>query len=117
MTTTIFSTFAVEGFHRWPGAPQEHAYLASEHRHMFHVRVDVRVDDGDRAVEFIALGRIAQCLLRDGYEQHRTGAIDFGGASCEDIAASLLALLSDEGFRVASVAVSEDGENGAEVRP
>ena len=53
MTTSVFCTFRVAGFHHWPTAPDKYAYLRHAHRHVFYVRVDAKVEDKDRAIEFI----------------------------------------------------------------
>ena len=65
----IFVTFQKEGLHKWPDAIDHPGveFLANEHRHMFHFRVDLQVFHDDREVEFILFKRelegLYTCLL------------------------------------------------------
>ena len=95
-------TLRVEGFHNWPSAPPEHGFLASRHRHEFHVTAWKRVAHSDRDIEIIHLKRQVRQSLEVSTE--------FGAKSCEDIAANLVAR-----FDLTRCRVMEDGENGAEV--
>lgn len=90
-----------EGFHHWPKAPVEHAFLRSRHRHMFHVRAGKRVTHGDREIEIIDLKRRMQKWI------DRLGP-EFGTKSCEQLAEDFV----DE-FDLDFCSVMEDGENGA----
>ena len=103
----VFVTLRVAGFHCWPEAPQEVAYLASRHRHLFHVRVEWQVRHEERDVEF----HIAQGWVRDAFRQ-RFGEepVEFGARSCETIATWLHEALLR---KPVAVEISEDGENGA----
>lgn len=40
------------GYHRWPLAPPERAYLSSIHRHNFTLLVEIEVTHDDRQIEF-----------------------------------------------------------------
>lgn len=107
---TIWVSFQAEGLHCWPGATQRRAYLAHKHRHMFHVRVQTRVEHDDREIEFHDLRAQAQhafLALGDGG--------DFDGQSCEALARRLAEHLSVRHRRWFVVEVSEDGEFGAVV--
>lgn len=110
-----------EALHHWPDAAGSVAYLRNPHRHMFHVRVDVRVSDGDRQVEFITLKHLVDNIIMTHVPKDSTW-------SCEHMANAIgdelrqyfrqAALLSSKpevtlGFAELVVRVSEDDENGA----
>ena len=102
--------FTIEGLHNWPAAPPHRAYLASLHRHLFHVSVRVAVKDDFREIEFHD--------LRDQGRKTMEGYLDggsFGGQSCERLARRLATDLSSLHGRAVTVHVSEDGEFGATV--
>ena len=97
--TTIF-----EAFHRWKDAPQDVEFLRDYHRHLFHVKVGVLVNHGDREIEFFQFKRRLEDIIENTWAGKRLNE------SCEMIAEDLLNFL-DASF----VTVSEDGENGATV--
>ena len=104
--TVVYFREEVEGFHRWPDAPDEVAFLRNEHRHIFGVRVDVRVSHDDRDVEFI-IGRRALGLYLSQIPPS-------GTESCEMIARRVRNYFAEvHGWTVVRVEVDEDGENGA----
>jgi hypothetical protein len=116
MNTTVIATFRVHGFHAWPRAPREVAYLSSRHRHEFHFRVEVEVTDPDREVEFHTLQRASLAVLAEAYPGAVVpGEYEFGPSSCEHIATSLLNKMVKVGHPVSAVECWEDGENGARV--
>ena len=118
MKIEVFCRFRQAGFHCWPQAPNEYAYLRDMHRHEFHVFVAVRVNHNDRDVEFIALKRKAenQFLLLQGIALDENVSPNFGNLSCEQLALHLgWALNRKHNYDVTVVQVSEDGENGAVV--
>lgn len=98
------------GFHCWPEAPDRRAYLRQMHRHLFGVRVTIKVAHGERAVEFHD--------LRDWLWQWFTPAPSQSASvrnwstwSCERMAhALLLRLRFHYDLDFANVEVSEDGE-------
>ena len=47
-TSTAIVRFTFEGFHRWPDASGVRAYLASDHRHLFHVCVKLETFHDER---------------------------------------------------------------------
>ena len=113
-TTTVWANFTVEGWHRWPEAPDSRSYLGHWHRHLFCVRVERPVHSAKREVEF-------HDLRDQGLHAVRSAGVagDFGSQSCEDIATRAIAYLRSHGHDDASwieVTVSEDGECGATVR-
>lgn len=97
-------TFREAGFHRWEVAPERRGYLRATHRHLFHVRVRVRVTHDDRALEFHDLLEACQAEFR-----RIVAAAD--GKSCEAMARLLLHFVYQTfGVTAARVEVSEDGE-------
>jgi hypothetical protein len=100
--------YQVEGFHRWPQAPLERAYLQDRHRHVFHIEVKVQTFHDDREIEFHDLLAWAKATFPGG---------ELGVMSCEVIARFLInsIALRFGGHRRAIVKVFEDGENGAEL--
>ena len=97
-------TTRVEGFHSWPCAPEEVAFLRARHRHLFHVRIGIPVTHNDRDREFFIEQRQLMALLQDYMAERSANA-----GSCEMIAEFVLDRLP----HVAWAEVSEDGENGA----
>jgi len=104
--TAVLVTLQVEGFHRWPNAPHEVAYLSADHRHIFHVKAEKNVEHEDRDVEIITLKR----QMHD-YLTGRWGfPMGLGSMSCEMLARELL-----NAFGLTRCEVLEDGENGGVV--
>lgn len=103
----IFVTFQVEGWHCWPMATGRRAYLASKHRHLFHVRVACETWHDDREIEFHDLLDQSKFFFGSG---------DFGDSSCEHMARQLAEKLGTMYNRDFAVEVSEDGECGSVVR-
>jgi len=107
----IWVTFQLEGLHKWPDATQHPGveFLANEHRHMFHFRVDLEVWHDDREVEFILFKRELSGL----YEQ---GTLQLDYKSCEMMADELAEYIKlHYPGRNLVVEVSEDGENGCRI--
>jgi hypothetical protein len=101
--TKIFITTRFEGFHCWPDAPDEVAFLRSPHRHIFHVRCWRTVDHDDRDIEFIQWKRQIDFSIRT-----LAGENDTMKWSCETWARAIGGTVDAD-----TVEVSEDGENGA----
>lgn len=99
----ITVSFEFEGFHSWPGAPSQHAFLGVVHRHLFKCTAKKRVNHDNRDIEFIEFKRKVQAYAASHF---------FGPhhMSCEMMAVQLI-----EAFDLASCSVTEDGENGAHV--
>ena len=67
----IFVTFQKEGVHKYPAAATDPsladvAFLANEHRHIFHFRVIIEVFHQDRDLEFILVKRWLENLYGSG---------------------------------------------------
>jgi 6-pyruvoyl-tetrahydropterin synthase len=109
---TVYCTTSFIGYHRWPNAPRDVAFLRDRHRHRFNVLVEVGVNHDDRDVEFISLKRQV-----DTHVHKLLGEFDDDQWSCEEFARKLATRLKKHAGRdVRRVEVSEDGENGAIVR-
>ena len=104
----IWVTFRKEGIHKYPGAVDLPGveFLANEHRHIFHFRVELQVWHDDREVEFILFKRELEGLYAE-----ETLQLDY--KSCEMIADDLSEYIMDKyPGRNLVIEVSEDGENG-----
>lgn len=102
MKTEIIVTCSVEGFHRWPAAFEDVKFLATYHRHMFHVTAKKEVSHDNREIEIITFKRLVEKYMCE----HCT----WEHKSCEMIAKELMMH-----FGLSSCRVMEDKENGAEV--
>ncbi len=110
--TTIWVTAQFEALHFYKDAPVAVDFLRHPHRHVFHVRVEMKVTHQDRDVEFITFKHWLEqrCSALRGRSPFQM--------SCEMIADSLI-----QEMRIARiwpmawvrVDVSEDNENGGSV--
>lgn len=99
--------FRVPGFHSWPDAPEERAYLRERHRHLFHVSVQVEVDHASREIEFHDL--LDFCKM--AWPMAEDGSNDW---SCETMGELMMGGLRRKyPGRCVVVEVWEDGECGA----
>jgi hypothetical protein len=108
MTCWAKITAQFEGFHNYPNAPDDVAFLRDIHRHIFHVIVWVeQFRNCNHDAEYIRLKRwLQKDLYTLGWPTN---------ASCEYMAneiAVAVKLQYAEG-RAVRVEVTEDGENGA----
>lgn len=119
MNKSVIVNVKQVGFHRWPDAPERRAYLRDKHRHVFTFRVEVGVLHTDRDVEFHTLQDDITGWLADLYPWDGAAppfGYDFGTRSCEQLAVELEGKLREEGrYRVLSIEVWEDDENGGRV--
>ena len=99
-----------EGFHSWPKAPIQVAFLSRKHIHMFHVTLEIEVEHDDRELEFF----MVQNWLKAKIEMEE---LAFGNYSCERMCNTLLIAAQTRygEERYISVRISEDEENYAEV--
>lgn len=105
-TRDVWARWTFHGWHSWPEAGSiGRDYLASRHRHLFHVRVQLSVEHNDREVEFHDL--LEHCM-------EATPSGDLGRSSCEDIAERIAAHVAERwpGRRLV-ITVAEDDEVGA----
>lgn len=109
LSTTIYVTTRFAAFHRWVDAPPEVSFLREYHRHLFHVRLSLRVAHKNRELEFFMVQKVLVDFVREHFEG------EYFPHSCEDLAqfiANHISVRYGQGV-VAAVEVSEDGENGA----
>lgn len=110
----IWVTFCREGIHRFPLAGTDPkladvAFLANEHRHIFHFNVSIEVFHNDRDIEFIQFKRWLESLYQ--------GTLELNFKSCEMISDDLYEVIASRyPGRDIEITVSEDGENGATIR-
>jgi hypothetical protein len=110
----IWVTFQREGIHRFPAAATDPkladvAFLANEHRHIFHFNVSIEVFHNDRDIEFIQFKRWLESLYQ--------GTLELNFKSCEMISDDLYEQIASRyPDRDIQITVSEDGENGATIR-
>lgn len=105
MKRLVLTYNEIEGFHRYPGAPTECAYLADKHRHIFVVECAFEVGHNEREIEIIT----QQDIIEDFIFTHWGRPAQFGTMSCESIAQELI-----EAFpAMCSCTVKEDGYGGA----
>ncbi len=106
MTNYIWITTQFEGFHYYPKAPKDVAFLKNVHRHLFKIKVWIEVFHNDRDIEFILFKRFVESLTKEK---------EFYMASCETISDILHEKISQKyPDRKIKIEVSEDGENGCE---
>ena len=116
----IWVTFRKEGMHRYPAAATDPglatgdqydvSFLANAHRHIFHFRVAIDVFHNDRDIEFIQFKRWLENL-------YNTNVLELDFKSCEMMADDLYIHIADRyPDRTVWIEVSEDGENGCEIR-
>jgi hypothetical protein len=110
----IWVTFQREGIHKFPAAATDPkladvAFLANEHRHIFHFNVAIEVFHNDRDIEFIQFKRWLESLYQ--------GTLELNFKSCEMISDDLYEVIASRyPGRDIEITVSEDGENGATIR-
>lgn len=101
--TSVSVHLELVGWHSWPAARPPRDYLASLHRHRFHIDVDVPID-ADHGVEFHDLADVVRDWWGEESAQHDRG-------SCESQAGELFTALNVLlGRRPMRVSVGEDGE-------
>ena len=103
----IWVTFQKEGIHKYPDAPDEVDFLRYPHRHIFHFKVQIKVFNDDRDIEFIQFKRWMEKMYAEG-----TMKLDF--KSCEMMSDDLYVQITKKypGRKIV-IDVSEDGENGS----
>lgn len=103
----IWVTFQRAGFHRWPDASGDRAYLSATHRHLFKFRVWIQVWHGDREVEFHTFLEWLEGL-------YQSSILQLDGKSCETISDELYEnIAANYPDRDVWIEVSEDGECGS----
>lgn len=112
VVNVIWVKFQKEGIHKYPTAATDPnladvAFLANEHRHIFHFKVMISVTHNDRDIEFIQFKRWLESL-------YAGGTLELNYKSCEMISDELAEKIADKyPGRQFSIEVSEDDENGS----
>lgn len=103
----VYCKTRFEGQHHWYDAPLPVKFLRTPHRHVFHVKLTVKVSHNDRDIEFI--------LMKRALENYIEEEIRHLDRSCEQYASLIAKWAVLKYNHPATVDVSEDGENGATV--
>lgn len=129
MKKSIIFNLQVPGFHRWENAPDKYKYLSAWHRHVFHIKCEIEIEN-NRQLEIIEMKEKLYTRLMDTLSTPVIGTanipeelpIDFcnhiildGDGSCELLAEQIAAYLYEYYNSYVEVTVLEDGENGAKV--
>lgn len=110
MQNSIFVKTSFVGFHAWPGAPDQVAFLRNLHRHVFHVRVEVEVKHDDREIEFFIFKRDVDSIIREHVQPKLK---ERSQMSCEMLSDCLHSFLTIKyPARDMVIEISEDDENG-----
>jgi hypothetical protein len=121
----VWVKFDIIGFHHYPSAPNDVAYLRAQHRHKFFIKVGIEVEGDNREIEFHQLLSYVKSL-------YAFGKLNADHRSCEMIATDLLNRLSAHEIfgstiktfkdlqtmtriRRYEITVSEDNECGATI--
>ena len=98
------------GFHCWPDAPEEVAFLRYPHRHRFEIRCWFEVNHEDRELEiFLTERKINDYLLKKYGDEN--GELWLDSTSCETLGKQIIVT-----FGCLACQVLEDGKGGAIVR-
>jgi hypothetical protein len=86
MLITVIGAVVVPGFHQYDGAPASVGFLAARHRHEFQVKFGLRVVSDNREQEIFLCRQAVVEYLESAYGS----PCEFGGMSCEMLAADVL---------------------------
>lgn len=124
MTQYVICALQMEGFHCWPEADGELAYLKNSHRHIFFITAEFPVHNANREIEIISQQNAIKRYLLSKYGDE-DGACHFGRRSCEDIAAEILnqfenstsCTVLEDGFVIANVTGARTITTGLHIGP
>lgn len=105
MKREVITYNEIQGFHCWPDARRNVAYLASQHRHIFVIRCRAEVSHNEREIEI----NTEQDRIEESLKEAFGTPCRFHDMSCESIAEWLLNSLPELNY----VEVLEDGYGGA----
>ena len=104
---SIWVTGQFIALHRWVDCPlPEVSFLKNWHRHVFKVKMTLKVDHSFRDLEFFTVQNQLLDILK-GYDHLRHNM------SCEMWAEDVYTKMGEYKDFITSIDVSEDGENGA----
>lgn len=109
MRSTVIIQLEVEGFHRYPSAPEEVSFLSNDHRHTFIVRCGYSVSHDNREKEIFIQRNLIGNYLHTEYQT----PCKFGAMSCEMIAREILDRWEDD--QMIWCEVWEENTGGARV--
>ena len=98
-----------EGFHRWDDAPEHCSFLRNNHRHLFHIEVQIRVTELNRELEFFDVKREVDIWAKDFYKEG-------SNFSCEMMCQDLYNHLNIFYGNISQISIFEDNENGAVIK-
>ena len=105
MKRKVLTYNAIEGFHRYPNAPEFCAYLSARHRHIFVIRCEFEVSHNEREIEINEQQHVIEKMLAKRFGT----PCEFDDMSCETIAE----LIMKEYKSCAKAEVKEDDYGGA----
>lgn len=105
MKREVLTYNEIQGFHKYPDAPDSVGYLSYKHRHIFVIKGRASVTHNEREIEIITL----QNQIEEAIKKEYGSPSDFNDMSCESIAEWLL----NKFTCLSSVEVLEDGYGGA----
>lgn len=79
MTQYVICALQMEGFHCWPEADGELAYLKNSHRHIFFITAEFPVHNANREIEIISQQNAIKRYLLSKYGM-RMALVILGGA-------------------------------------
>jgi len=109
---SVVVSFEVPGRHHWPNPPAEFSAFEQPHSHQFRIICKVPITF-PRQVELYKLRSDITNALEKRFRFRPGASLDFGGYSCEEIAATVQEILHSMGHRHASVFVGEEHLMGA----
>lgn len=106
---TIIINFDVVGFHFYEDAPSDVEFLKNKHRHIFNIKIGLKVSKTNREKEIFIVEKIFKDYICELYGE----PAEFNGMSCEMIAEQILMKFKKDGC--VWVEVLEDSKSGARV--
>lgn len=106
---TVIIDFDIVGFHYYPDAPDQVAFLENNHRHLFQIKVGYDVSFLNREKEIFIQADFVKEYLTETYGS----PCNFKNMSCEMIADEILTFAKDD--NAIWVEVLEDGKGGAKI--
>ena len=105
MKRKVLTYNAIEGFHRYPNAPEFCTYLSARHRHIFVIRCEFEVSHNEREIEINEQQHVIEKMLTKRFGS----PCELVDMSCETIAE----LIMKEYKSCTKAEVKEDDYGGA----
>ena len=115
MRRSIVVTNNFKGYHKYEQAPENVAFLRTQHRHVFNMKTTIEVFHNERDIEFFQLQDELENFVKFFYNRPWEKYVDgIYIGSCESLAEKVINYLHEKyPKRHARVEVWEDNENGA----